>query len=61
MMKQEPMADSIKYLESYDYLMNKKCDVDDHSKWSLDDIRILLAQSVCFFLSIITEKMMSKP
>lgn len=60
-MKQEPLAESIKYLESYDYLINKKCEVEDHSQWSLDDIRILLAQSVCYHLSIITEKMMAKP
>ena len=41
--------------------MSKKCEVDEHSRWSLDDIRVLLAQGVCFLLTAITSKTMGKP
>lgn len=56
------MGDSVKYIDSYDFLMGRKCEVDpsDFSKWNLEDIRILLAQSVCHLISVITSKIMGK-
>lgn len=60
--KKKPLGDSVKYIESYDFLMGRKCEVDpnDHEKWTHEEIRILLAQSVCHLISIVTSKIMGK-
>lgn len=49
--KKQPLDKSVKYIESFDFLMNKKCEVAEGATWTLEDIRILLAQSVCYLLS----------
>ena len=61
MMKQASLPNSIQYIASYDYLMEHKCNVDEQNKWTLDDLRILISQGVCYLLKVITEKMISKP
>ena len=40
--------------------MENKCTVNDNSNWSLDDLRLLLAQGVCYLLTNITGKIMAK-
>lgn len=34
---------------------------EDWTKWTLNDIRIVLAQSVYHCISLVTEKMLNKP
>lgn len=60
--KKKPLGDSVKYVNSYDFLMSKKCEVqaNDPLRWTLEDIRILLAQSVCHLISVATGKIMAK-
>lgn len=59
-MNKETLGYSVKYIESFEYLMEKKCQVAETHQWNLEDIRILLAQSVCKLISIATEKIMNK-
>lgn len=40
--------------------MSKKCEVREVSHWNLENLRILLAQSVCYMLSVCVEKIMNK-
>lgn len=58
--KKKPLGESVKYIDSYDFLMGKKVDVVDPEKWTHEDIRVLLAQSVCHLISIVTGKIMAK-
>ena len=60
MVKKQSLDNSVKYIESFDYLMNKKCQVAEVSQWSLQDIRIIIAQSVCYLLSKAAAKLISK-
>lgn len=60
MIKQRSLGDSVKYLESYDYLLSKKCQIDDPLKWSEDDLRVLMAQGVCYLMSVVNEKFLTK-
>lgn len=59
-MKQQSLGETVKYLESYDYFLSKKCTVDDPSKWSTDDLRVVLAQGVCYVMSVVNEKFLTK-
>ena len=36
MMKKKSLGSSVKYIESYDYLISKKCEVNDPEKWNLE-------------------------
>lgn len=60
MVKKQTLDKSVKYIESFEYLMGKKCEVADVNQWNLEDIRILIGQSVCYLLSVAAEKIIAK-
>lgn len=35
MVKKVPVDESVKYIESFDFLMSKKCEVSDVHEWKL--------------------------
>ena len=43
-----------------DYLLSKKVEADEPSKWTLEDIRVIIAQAVCYLLNSTTEKLLNK-
>lgn len=61
--KKKALGESVKYIDSFEFLMEKRLNPnrDDMTRWTLEDIRVLLAQSVCYLISKVTDKMMSKP
>lgn len=54
--KKEPLQKSVRYLESYEYLTTKKCSVTEAENWTIEEVRLLLAQSVCSTLKSIHER-----
>jgi len=48
--KKEPLQRSVLYLESYEYLIEKKCTVTQPDNWNTEEVRLLLAQTVCSVL-----------
>lgn len=59
MVKKQELGLSVKYIESFEYLTNKKCQVENN-EWTLEDIRVLIAQAVCYTLSQCVEKVVGK-
>lgn len=51
--KKHPLQKSVQYLQSYDYLLKKKCSVSSSQGWTIEEIRLLLAQTVCSLISSI--------
>lgn len=60
MVKKQSLDNSVKYIESFQFLMNKKSEVQEPNQWRLEDIRIIIAQSVCYLLSKAAAKLISK-
>ena len=49
-------------LKFNDYMGERiKEDRDNWKNWTIDDIEMILAQSACYNLSLVTDKMMNKP
>lgn len=63
MTKRKNIGESVKYFEEFGELSDVRVDADrsDWSKWTLKDIRTLLAQSVYHCINLVTEKMLNKP
>ena len=59
-MKKKALGQSVKYIESFDNFMAKRIENETASAWSMDDLRVLLAQSVCQILNETTMKLMKK-
>ena len=49
-------------LKFNDYMGERiKEDRDNWKNWTIDDLEMILAQSACYNLSLVTDKMMNKP
>lgn len=46
------LTGSIEYLQNFNKLMEQKCQTKEAEKWTTSDIKMLLAQSVCYLLSV---------
>ena len=54
--KQGVLQKSVRYLESFEYLTKKKCTVTDPENWTIEEVRLLLAQTTCSILHTINQR-----